>query len=122
MWRRSYEGRRRAALAAIKTFHTFAWFSIESCVIYLIYSGFQRKSGRRAGIAAAVVGGETLVFAASGFRCPLTKVAVKLGAERGGVTDIFLPTWFAHNLPAIHVPLLLLIMWLHGRAIIRAPR
>jgi hypothetical protein len=53
-----------------------------------------------------VVAAESLIFAANGFRCPLTKLAVEFGAARGGVTDIFLPRWFAHNLPAIHVPLL----------------
>ncbi len=57
------------ALAAIKSIHTLAWFSIESCVMYLVYSGFRRKSDR----TAAVVRGETLIFAATGFRCPLTR-------------------------------------------------
>jgi hypothetical protein len=33
------------------------------------------------------------------------------------VTDIFLPQWFAHNLPALHAPLLLLAMGLHLRNI-----
>jgi hypothetical protein len=64
---------------------------------------------------AAVVGGECLVFAAGGFRCPLTGLAEAAGATSGSVTDIYLPTWFARNLPAIHVPLLLLIGWLHLR-------
>jgi hypothetical protein len=75
------------------------------------------KRGRRAAVAGAVVAGESLIFVANGFRCPLTKVAVKLGAERGGVTDIFLPRWFAHNLPAIHAPLLVLVAGLHLRNI-----
>jgi hypothetical protein len=113
------DARRRAvALTAIKTVHTLAWFSIESCMMYLLYSGFRRKSDRRAAMAAGVVAGESLIFAGNGFRCPLTKVAVKLGAERGGVTDIFLPRWFAHYLPAIHVPLLVLATWLHGRTLL----
>jgi beta-lactamase family protein len=49
------------------------------------------------------------------FRCPLQQVAERVGAERGSVTDIYLPRWFAHNLPAIHVPLILLAGYLHGR-------
>lgn len=105
------------ALTAIKTVHTLAWFSIESCMMYVLYAGFRGKSDRRAGIAASVVAGESLIFAGNGFRCPLTKLAVNLGAKRGGVTDIFLPRWFAHYLPVIHVPLLLLAIWLHGRII-----
>ena len=108
---------RPVPLAAIKAVHTLAWFSIESCMIYLLYAGFMKRSDRRAAIAAAVVAGESLIFAANGFRCPLTKLAVKFGAARGGVTDIFLPRWFARNLPAIHVPLLVLAVGLHVRNI-----
>ncbi|HVS05793.1 MAG TPA: hypothetical protein VHK65_06460 [Candidatus Dormibacteraeota bacterium] len=92
----------RQALVAIKGLHTLAWFSIEACMIYLLYAGFARRSDRRAAIAGAIVGGESLVFAASGFRCPLTSLAERLGARRGSVTDIYLPKWFAHNLAAIH--------------------
>lgn len=105
----------KPALVAIKGLHTLAWFSIETCMIYLLYAGLARRSDRRAAIAGAVVGGESVIFAASGFRCPLTSVAERLGAQRGSVTDIYLPKWFAHNLPAIHVPLLVVAALLHGR-------
>ena len=104
-----------AALVAVKAVHTLAWFSIEACMAYVLWAGFARRSDRRAAIAAGVVAGETLLFAANGFRCPLTQVAESLGAERGSVTDIFLPKWFAHNLPAIHVPLIVLAGLLHWR-------
>jgi hypothetical protein len=104
-----------AALRAIKAIHTLAWFSIEACMVYVLYAGFARRSDRRAAIAAGVVAGESLIYAANGFRCPLTDVAERLGAERGSVTDIYLPRWFAHNLPAIHVPLIGLAGFLHAR-------
>jgi hypothetical protein len=110
--RRSAHG---SALAAVKTIHTLAWFSIESCMVYLLHAGVVKRTDGRAAVAAAVVGGESLIFAANGFRCPLTDVAESLGADDGSVTDIFLPRWFAHNLPAIHVPLILLTAYLHGR-------
>jgi len=104
----------------VKTVHTLAWLSIESCVLYVLYAGFAGRSNRRAGFAAAVVAGETLVFAANGFRCPLTEVAERYGAEKGSVTDIYLPKWFAHNLPAIHTPLLVLMAYLHARNLCRS--
>ncbi len=104
-----------SSLVAIKAIHTLAWFSIESCMGYVLYAGFTKRSDLRAAIAAAVVGGESLIFAANGFRCPLTRLADSLGARSGSVTDIYLPKWFAHNLPAIHVPLILLAVFLHGR-------
>jgi hypothetical protein len=61
------------AIKAIKAIHTLAWFSIEACMVYVLYAGFARRSDRSAGIAAAVVAGESLIFAGNGFRCPLTK-------------------------------------------------
>jgi hypothetical protein len=105
----------QAALRAVKAVHTLAWFSIEACMVYVLYSGFARRSDRRAGIAAAVVAAESLIFAGNGFRCPLTQVAERMGAERGPVTDIYLPRRFARNLPAIHVPLIGLAAFLHAR-------
>lgn len=107
--------RRQAGLTAVKLIHTMAWFSIESCMVYVLWSGFRRRSDRRAAVAAGVVAGETVVFAANGFRCPLTPVAERLGAKSGSVTDIYLPRWLAHNLPAIHVPLIVAAIHLHAR-------
>jgi hypothetical protein len=107
--------RRRLALRAVKTIHTLAWFSIEACMVHLLYAGFRGKTDRRAATAAAVVGGETLIFAANGFHCPLTPLARRLGDPTGSVTDIYLPQWFARNLPAIHVPLIILAAVLHRR-------
>ena len=108
-------GNQQPLLAAVKALHTAVWFSIEACMLYILFAGFARRSDRRAAIAGAVVAGECLVFAANGFRCPLTGVAESLGAESGSVTDIYLPRWFAKNLPAIHVPLIALAGYLHVR-------
>jgi hypothetical protein len=105
----------QAALMTVRTVHTVVWFSIEACMGYLLVAGFARRTDRWAAAAGAVVAGESLVFVANGFRCPLTAVAESLGAERGSVTDIYLPGWFAHRLPVIHVPLVLLALLLHGR-------
>ena len=63
----------------VKVIHTAAWFSIESCVAYLLYAGLSGRTDRRAAIAAGVVFGESAVFAANRFRCPLTELAQSLG-------------------------------------------
>ena len=105
------------ALVAVKVVHTAAWFSIEACMVYVLGAGLTGRSDRHAAVAGAVVAGECLVFAANGFRCPLTDVAERLGAEHDAVTDIYLPRWFAHYLPAIHVPLIAVAVWLHARNI-----
>jgi hypothetical protein len=104
-----------AALRAIVVIHTAIWFSIEACMMYVLYAGFARRSDRRAGIATGVVAAESLIFAGNGCRCPLTSVAERLGIERGSVTDLYLPRWFARNLPAIHVPLICLAGFLDAR-------
>jgi hypothetical protein len=103
------------AVAAIKAVHTLAWLSIELCVVYVLVAGLAGRTDKRVGIAASVVAAETLIFAGNGFRCPLTGLAKRYGAESGSVTDIYLPKWFAHNLPAIHTPLLALMAYLHLR-------
>jgi len=115
-------GAGNATLVMIKSVHTVAWLSIESCVVYLVYAGLRGRSDRRAAIAGCVVAGETLLFAANGFRCPLTRFAERAGAESGSVTDIYLPRWFAHNLPALHVPVLIAAAALHWRNLRTAPQ
>lgn len=111
---------RPAAVASIKAFHTLAWVSIESCVLYLLYAGLRERTDRRVGIAGGIVAGEVLVFVGNGFRCPLTELAEHYGAQSGSVTDIYLPKWFAHNMPAIHTPLLVLMTYLHARKLWRS--
>ena len=103
------------ALVVVKTVHTAIWALVEAAMVYLLMSGAMRRSDRWAGIAGAVVAGETAVFLANGARCPLTSLAESLGAEDGSVTDIYLPGWLAGILPAIHVPLVLAAVWLHWR-------
>ncbi len=103
------------ALAALKTAHTSIWLVVEAAMAYLIVSGLRRQTDRRAAVAAVVVATESIVFLGNGARCPLTTMATRLGSGSGSVTDIYLPRWLAHNLPAIHVPLVLLAVYLHLR-------
>jgi hypothetical protein len=109
------ERARKRQLAAIKTLHTAVWLGIELSMLYVVGAGLRGRTNGRVAMASTIVAGETLIFAANGFRCPLTSVADSLGAEDGSVTDIFLPEWFARNLPAIHVPLIALAVYLHTR-------
>jgi hypothetical protein len=113
--RKFLPARDTTAVVGVKTLHTVIWASIETCMLYILAAGFTRRTDRRVAIAAGVVASETLVFAANGFRCPLTGLAESLGADSGSVTDIYLPAWLADNLPAIHVPLIGLATFLHVR-------
>jgi hypothetical protein len=106
---------RSRPLVLIAVAHTLIWLSIESCVVYVLGAGVAGRSDRSVAIAGVIVAAETLVFAGSGFRCPLTSLAESYGAAQGSVTDLYLPAWFARNLPAIHVPIILLAVMLHRR-------
>ena len=103
----------------IKAVHTLAWLSIESYAAYVLWAGFAGRSDRRAGAAAAVVAGETVAFPGHRCRCPLSQLAGRYGADHAPVTDGYLPTWFAHNMPAIHAPPLVLMACLHARNLMR---
>ena len=116
------QGWRRLGLAAVKTVHTIAFFGIGSCLGYLAYSGLARRSDRRADVAAAVVSGEALIYAANGFRCPLTGLAERLGSEHASVADIYLPRWLESHLPQITGPVFAGALVLHARNLIESRR
>lgn len=97
----------------MKGIHTLIWLLVEGAVVYLVYAGLSKRTGRDVTVAAVIVAGETVVFLANGASCPLTEVAESLGAGSGSVTDIYLPRWLAKSLPVIHVPLIALIVYLH---------
>jgi len=108
---------RRWALVAVSV-HTLIWVLVEAAVGYLLFAGVTKRSDRRAATAGVAVLAESIVYLVNGARCPLTGVAESLGAERGSVTDIYLPRWLGHNLPVIHIPLLALVLVLHRKALI----
>lgn len=56
-----------------------------------------------------------MIFAANGFRCPLTSIAEDLGAESGSVGDIYLPPLVGENLPYIKGPVFAIGGLLHAR-------
>jgi hypothetical protein len=109
---------RSRMVSVVKAVHTAIWFSVEAAVLYLLYAGVRKRTDASVTVAAALVAGETAVFLLNGARCPLTEVANRLGASDGSVTDIYLPRWFAHYLPVIHVPVIAAIIFLHrGRLV-----
>ena len=76
-------------LVAVKSFHSLAFFVIQSSVLYLLYSGLRRRTDRRAAIAFAIAGGESLIYAGNGFRCPLTGVAEDLSQHLAHIMVVF---------------------------------
>jgi hypothetical protein len=106
---------RSVLLAAVKGVHSLIFLFLQSTIAFLLVTGVKGRTDRRTAIAVAVVGAECAIYAGNGFRCPLTGLAEDLGAERGSVTDIFLPRWLAANIDRIYGPLFALALVLHGR-------
>lgn len=113
---------RRSALAAVKSVHTAAFFVIAGSIGLTVIDGLLGRPRRRTGIAAGIALTECAVYAANGFVCPLTPLAERLGAERGAVTDIFLPAPIARNLGWIATPILVAGLSLDVAAIRRRGR
>lgn len=105
---------RRIAMTAMKVSHSLIFLVLQSTIIFLLYKGLRGESDRQAALAAVVVGGECAIYAGNGFRCPLTGVAERLGAESGSVTDIFLPHWLAANVANIYGPMYAVALVLHA--------
>jgi hypothetical protein len=103
----------------VKLVHTAAFFAIGACLVDFAYSALRGRSDRRAAASGAVVTVEALVYAANGFRCPLTTVAERLGAEHGSVADIYLPRWLEQHLPLITGPVFAGAVALHARTLWR---
>ena len=94
-------GRRSAAVRAVKAVHTAAFALIAGSIALFAWDGVRGRTGRRAAIAAAIAVSETLVYASNNQVCPLTPLAEELGAERGTVTDLYLPRQISERIPVI---------------------
>lgn len=92
---------RPAAALAIKAIHTAAFVLIASLVGLVAIDGARRQPRRRTALAAAVGVSEALLYVSNNQVCPLTPLAVELGAQSGTVTDIFLPDWVSRRVPIV---------------------
>lgn len=107
--------RDRPAIVVVKAVHTAVFFAVAGSIGYLLSSALRNRTDSRAAAAGAVVAGEALIFMANGWRCPLTGVAERLGADDGSVADIYLPGWVASHIPHVTIPLVTAAVVLHAR-------
>jgi hypothetical protein len=104
---------------AVRAVHT-AIFGIELAAIgWLVVSGLLGRRDRSVGLAAVAVAAEAAVFIANDGVCPLTPLTERLGAERGSVSDIFLPDAVARTIPIWSTALLILAAVAHARSFLR---
>lgn len=82
---------RRQSLALVQAVHTAIYIVMAAATFVLLYAGITGAQGPVVWSAFGLLGAEVVFFAGNGFRCPLTTVAVKYGADSGRVGDTFLP-------------------------------
>jgi hypothetical protein len=111
------EARHPVAVAVLKTVHTAIFAGELSAILWLVLSGLLGRRDRTVTVAAAAVVTEVAVYLANDGVCPLTPMTQRLGAERGSVSDIFLPERIARTIPVWSSALLLVAGMLHLRGL-----
>lgn len=105
----------KVSILQIKLVHTVIFWILSFCTVYALYCGVADRVTRWTWFAVISLLVESIVLAASGWKCPLTILAERQGALRGSVTDIFLPKWFADRIfpvcGSIYALALALILW-----------
>ena len=112
--------RRQIAIVAIKAAHSAIFLSLLASLLVFAQRGVAGRSDRLAAITGSVVAVEALVFCGNGRRCPLTDAVESLGAAKGSVTDIFLPSFIASRIFTVTAPLFGLSLVLHARNLLRS--
>lgn len=88
----------RVGLFHIKLVHTVIFWILSGCVLYTLYSGLADRITPWTWLAVAFLAIESIVLVSSGWVCPLTILAERLGASDGSVADLFLPKWLADRI------------------------
>ena len=81
----------RLTFRHVKLVHTAIFVVLSACALYVLYSGATARVTTWTWVAVAAIVGEGVALALSGGRCPLTRLAERLGATDGSVADLFLP-------------------------------
>ena len=111
-----------SVLALIRGTHSAIFLVELAAIAWLVLTGIVGRRDRSTAVAAVLVAGEAVVFLANDGVCPLTPLAERHGARRGGVSDIFLPDPIARTIPVWSTALIALAAVLHVRALLRRRR
>jgi hypothetical protein len=88
----------KVTIFQIKLVHTVVFWVLSACVAYALWSGVTDRVDAWTGVAVGLLVIESVVLVSFGWTCPLTILAERQGAQRGSVTDIFLPKWLADRI------------------------
>lgn len=111
-----------ALLVLIRGTHSAIFLVELAAIAWLVLTGIVGRRDRSTAVAAVLVAGEATVFLINDGVCPLTPLAERHGARRGGVSDIFLPDPVARTIPIWSTALIALAATLHVRALLRRRR
>jgi hypothetical protein len=110
------------AVAAVKAVHTSIFLVELASIGWLVVSGLIGRRDRTVALAAAAVAAEAAVYWGNDRVCPLTPLTERLGATKGGVSDIFLPDAVARTIPIWSSALVVLAVLLHAHSAVQASR
>ncbi|MDO8800406.1 hypothetical protein [Phenylobacterium sp.] len=102
----------------VRAVHTAIYLVMSISALVLVYGAFTGAHGPWLWWAAGLIGVESVIFAAGGFKCPLTALAVKYGAGEGPLFDTFLPEKLTRHTFRFFGPLVLMgFLMLAGRGL-----
>lgn len=86
------------AVFYIKLIHSLLFFLIGICTVYVFITALLNHINWLTWAAFSVAIIEILILSFNQWRCPLTDMAERRGAEVGSVADLFLPAWLSDRL------------------------
>jgi hypothetical protein len=103
----------RTRITVLKVVHSVIFWIMVACLLYILYCCIARRYDWTLLGAVGFILVEGLALAINRFRCPLTTLAERWGADHGAITDLFLPGWLARNTFKISTVLFIVeIVWL----------
>ena len=94
-------------LAIARGVHTVIYVVMAAATFAVLYAGLTGARGAWLWWALSLVGVESVVFAGSGFKCPLTAVVARFNAASAPVSDTFFPERLTRYTLAVFGPLLI---------------
>jgi hypothetical protein len=110
--------RNGVTLTVIRAVHSAIFVVQLASIGWLVATGLMDRRDRSVALAGGLVAAEAVVFLANDGVCPLTPLAERYGARRGGVSDIFLPDVLARTIPIWATTLIAVAAGLHVRGVV----
>jgi len=102
-----------ARIFTIKLIHSIIFFVMVFSLVYIFYCAVTGRYDWTLLLALGLISVEGMALLLNRGNCPLTTLAVKLGAASGSVTDIFVPMWCARHTFKISVAVIIIeLIWL----------